>query len=158
MFWLIIFWPGGYIFIILWWWKWCIIFIDKFPLSFIDISLVTVIDWIKVTYTSSSILNKLIPLSSLVWSITLVEFFWYAIYSLAFLAIHIFLIYSITWRCISFFLQSNEFIIWTFGTNIDTRKVWISYNIFTVVYICIIWFAIVDMLGNSSTSPPIRLE
>ena len=52
--------------------------------------------------------------------------------------IHTFLIDSSTWLCISLFLQSNEFIWWTFGMNVDMRKVWISHNIITVVFIQII--------------------
>ena len=66
--------------------------------------------------------------------------------------IHISLIDTSTWHCISFFLQINDFIWWTFGKHVDTRKVWISYNIITVLCIRIFWFATVDMWGNSSTS------
>ena len=72
--------------------------------------------------------------------------------------IHYFIIDTITWLCISFFLQSNEFIQWNLGTNVYTRKVWISYNIITVWYIRIICFTTVEIWVNSNTSPIIKLE
>ena len=53
-------------------------------------------------------------------------------------------------------MKINEFIWWTFCMNIDTRKVWISIYIITVVCIRIILFATVDMWGNSNTSSILR--
>ena len=47
-------------------------------------------------------------------------------------SINNFIIDTNNWLCISFFLEINEFIKWTFGLNFDTRKVWIYYNIITV--------------------------
>ena len=67
--------------------------------------------------------------------------------------IHILLIDTSNWLCISFFLQSNELIWWMFGMNVDTRKVWISYKIITVGCIRIFWFTTFDIWGNISTSP-----
>ena len=54
--------------------------------------------------------------------------------------------------------QSNEFIQWYFGMNIDMRRVLISYSIITVICIRIIFFNTVEMWVNSNTSPIIRLE
>ena len=42
--------------------------------------------------------------------------------------------------------------------DVDTRKVWISYNVFTVVCIWIILFVTVYVWVNSSKYPLIRLE
>ena len=49
-------------------------------------SLVPLIYWIEVKSASSSVLSKLNTLSSHLWSITPVEFWWDAIYSLAVLS------------------------------------------------------------------------
>ena len=49
------------------------------------------------------------------------------------------------WLCISFFLQSNWCIKWTFGLKVDTRKVWIFYIIINVLCIKTIWFATFDV-------------
>ena len=58
-----------------------------------------------------------------------------------------------------FFLQSNERNKWTFILNIDTIKVWISYNIITVWCIQIIWFNNVDVWVDSITNPiPINVQ
>ena len=70
--------------------------------------------------------------------------------------IYSFLIGTSTWLYISFSLKSNEFIWWTFGMNIAMRKVWISYDIITVLCMLIIWLANVDVWGNSITSPLLR--
>ena len=61
-----------------------------------------------------------------------------------------------TWICISFFLKYNDCIKVTFGMDIDTRKVWTSYNIITVLCIQVIWFATVDVWVNSITYPLLR--
>ena len=53
----------------------------KFASSFTDTSLVAFIGWIDVTYASSYVFSKLIPLSSHVWSIISSEFWWDIIYS-----------------------------------------------------------------------------
>ena len=118
-------------------------------------SLVPLVYQIEVASDYYSVLNKLIPLSSHVWSITPVEFWWDDIYSLALLSSIFFSIDTSNWLCISFFLQSNKFVWWNFGKNVDTRKVLISYNIITVVCILTIWFPTIDMWGKGNTSPPL---
>ena len=122
-------------------------------MSFIDISLIPSIYWIDVTSASSSVLSKLIPISSHVWSITPDESLWDAISSLALLSsVFSSLILVLNSVSVSFYkvtISFDERLVWTF----IRRKVWISYNIITVVCIHIIWFSNVDMWGNSSTSP-----
>ena len=70
--------------------------------------------------------------------------------------VNYFIIDTNTWLCICLFLKSDECIKWTVILNIYMRKVWISYNIITVWCIQIIWFDIVDVWVNSSTSPLLR--
>ena len=77
---------------------------------------------------------------------------WYDISSLIFF-FNCLIIDTNTWLYISLFLQRNECIKLTFGLNVDTRKVLISYNIIAVWCIWIILFTIVDMWVNNSTSP-----
>ena len=76
---------------------------------------------------------------------------WYLFTCIVF--INFFIIYTNTWLCTSFSLQSNECINWTFVLNVDTRKVWISYNIINIWCIRIILFATVYVWVNSSISP-----
>ena len=78
--------------------------------------LVAFIYWKEVTPTSSSVLSKFIPLSSHKWSITLVEFWWGASSSLAFLSS----IFS------SFILLPDPVSVSFFKENIsfDERLVW----------------------------------
>ena len=71
--------------------------------------------------------------------------------------IHYFIVDTNTWIYLRLFLQSNYCFKLTFGLNVDMRKVWISYNIITVWCIIIIWFYIVDVWVNISTSPLLRL-
>ena len=70
--------------------------------------------------------------------------------------VHYLIIDTNTWICISFFLKYNDCIKVTFGMDIDTRKVWTSYNIITVWCIQVIWFATVDVWVNSITYPLLR--
>ena len=65
--------------------------------------------------------------------------------------IHYFIVDTNTWIYLRLFLQSNYCFKWTFGLNVDMRKVWISYNIIPVWCIIIIWFYIVDVWVNIST-------
>ena len=119
-------------------------------------SLVTFLEWIVVTSAYPSVLSKCFPLSSNIWSITSAEF-----YEMIFLHLYFFIndviIDPNTWLCISLFLKSNECIKWDFGLNVDTRKVWISYNNITVWFIQIIWLDTVEIWVSSSTSTLIRL-
>ena len=58
-----------------------------------------------------------------------------------------------TWLCISLCLKINDCIECFSCLNVDTREVWISYNITTVWCIQNIWFANVDVWVNSNKSP-----
>ena len=104
-----------------------------------------------------SVLSKLIPLSSHVWSITSDEFLWHDISSLLLLSLVI-LSSIIVIHCV---LVSVFIVISfkrTFGMNVVTRKVWISYKIITVWCNRIIFFTTVEIWVNSNTSTLIRLE
>ena len=118
----------------------------------------SIIDLIEVTSASYAGLIKLIPLSLYIWSITPVELWWYDIPSLVLLSsIFYSLILVIDSVSVSFCKVKSSFdkcSVWT----LIRREVWISYNNITVVCILIIWFATIDMWGNSITSPLIRLQ
>ena len=78
--------------------------------------LVPLIDWIDVTSVSSSVLSKLIPLSSHVWEITPVEFWWDASYSLAFL--------SSIFSSLILVLDSASVSFWKVTSSFDEHLVW----------------------------------
>ena len=59
---------------------------DKLSSSFMDISLVELIEWTYAKHTSSSVLGQLFPMSLHVWSITFAEFWWDDISSLVLLS------------------------------------------------------------------------
>ena len=104
-----------------------------------------------------SVLSKLIPLSSHVWSITSDEFLWHDISSLLLLS-SVILSSIIVIHCV---LVSVLIVISfkrTFGMNVVTRKVWFSYKIITVWCNRIIFFTTVEIWVNSNTSTLIRLE
>ena len=106
---------------------------------------------IDVTPASSSLLSIFFPLSSHVWSITSTESCWYGIYSLILIS-YIISSLIIILDSISVFFKVNQCTKQTFVLNVDTRKVWIYYNIITVWCIQMIWFDIVDVWVNSYTS------
>ena len=81
------------------------------------------------------------------WILMILYFFTYIV------VINDFMIDTNNGLYISSFLQNNEYIKWTFGLTVDTRRVWISYNIISVWYIQTIWFATADVWVNSITSP-----
>ena len=110
-------------------------------------SLIEFIEWIDVTSTFSSIL-----VNYFYWIMMRWYFFTYIV------LINYFIINTNTRLCISLFLQSDECIKWTFGLNVDTRKVLVSHNIITFWCIHIIRFATVDVSVNSSTYPILRNE
>ena len=142
-------------------WKWSIFGLVGVSAPILDFTLLPT-EWspyplpyfirffLYIDYIDSILTTCMINYSCLI--MTRLYFFTYIV------VIYIFLIDTSTWLCISLFLLSNEFITWTFGINVDMTKVWISYNIINVVCIWIIWFATVDMWGNSSSSHLIRLE
>ena len=74
-----------------------------------------------------------------------------------FLHLYIFINYLMidtnNWLCISFCLQSNECIKWTFSLNVHRRNDWISYIIITFWCTEMIWFTIVYMWVKINTSP-----
>ena len=97
---------------------------------------------------------------SIVVTFVINDFCWISMRSYFFTYIffvHYFVIDTNNLLYISLFLQSNWCIKWTFVLKVYMSKFWISYNIITFLCIQIIWFNIVDVWVNSSTSPLFRL-
>ena len=80
---------------------------------------------------------------------------WYLFTFIVF--VNCFIIYTNNWPLISFFFQSNECIKRTFGSNVDTRKIWIYHDIINVLCIQMIWFGNIDVWINRSKSFILRL-
>ena len=102
-------------------------------------------------YASSSVWSKLISLSWQVCYIFLLDFYdiRFSTYNVF---IHYFIIYNNTWLCMCFCPKTNECIKCTVVFNNNARKVWINYNIITVWYIQIYWFATPNVWVDDSTS------
>ena len=89
----------------------------NFLSSFIDMSLLVLIEWIDITYSSSSILSKLIWLLSHVWSTTPAEFWWHDI-SLLILLSSVILSFILVLDSVSVYFCTvmslfNELLVWT---------------------------------------------
>ena len=103
----------------------------------------------------SSLLSKLIPLSSHVWSIIFEEF-WCDEKFFTYIFCPLFCHWCQPLTLYLLIFQSNEWIKWSVILNIDMSNIWSFYNIITVWCIKIIWFIAIDVWFNSITSPLLR--